>query len=141
MTSQKSLNNVNRNDFKRSLLGSLPFPAIAFLVLFTMVTIPVIQYVTSEEFVRTTEHLEISMFLAPHSTFFYSFDLLPVGMVFCGMLTALKSFYFMLSKKQVNVFLSLGVKRKTMVTNRLVSGVISLFTAVFVPIFIIYIIY
>lgn len=140
MTSQKSLkNNVNRNDFKRSFLGALPFPVIAFLVLFTMVTIPVIQYVTSEEFVRTTEHLEVSMFLAPHSTFFYSFDLLPVGMVFCGILTALKSFYFMLSKKQVNVFLSLGIKRNTMVTNRLVSGVTALFLSVFVPIFIIYI--
>ncbi len=139
MTSQKSLNNVNRNDFKRSLVGSLPFPAIAFLVLFIMVTIPVIQFVTSEEFVRTTEHLEISMFLAPGSTFFYSFDFLPFGMVACGMLTALKSFYFMLSKKQVNVFLSLGIKRSTMVTNRIVSGVVSLFVAVFVPIFIIYI--
>lgn len=140
MTSQKSLkNNVNKNDFKRSFLGALPFPLIAFLVLFTMVTIPVIQYVTSEEFVRTTEHLEISMFLAPHSTFFYSFELLPFGMVVCGMLTALKSFYFMLSKKQVNVYLSLGIKRSTMVTNRIASGVFALFTAVFVPIFIIYI--
>ncbi len=139
MTSQKSLNNVNKNDFKRSFLGALPFPVIAFLVLFTMVTIPVISYVTSEEFVRTTEHLEVSMFLAPHSTFFYSFDLLPVGMVFCGILTALKSFYFMLSKKQVNVFLSLGIKRNTMVTNRLISGVVALFVAVFLPIFIIYI--
>ena len=63
----------------------------------------------------------------------------PVGMVLCGMLTALKSFYFMLSKKQVNVYLSLGIKRSTMVTNRLVSCVISLFVAVFVPIFMVYI--
>lgn len=140
MTSQKSLkNNVNKNDFKRSLLGSLPFPLIAFVLLFTMVTVPVFQYVTAEEFLMAKEHTEISMFLKEHSTFYYSFDLLPIGMVICGMLTALKSFSFMLSKKQVNVFLSLGVKRKTMVTNRLVSGVISLFTAVFVPLLLIYI--
>ncbi len=140
MTSQKSLkNNVNKNDFKRSLLGSLPFPLIALVLLFTMVTVPVFQYVTAEEFLMAKEHTEISMFLTEHSTFYYAFDLLPIGMVICGMLTALKSFSFMLSKKQVNVFLSLGVKRKTMVTNRLISGVISLFTAVFVPLLLIYI--
>ena len=140
MTSQKSLkNNVNKNDFKRSLIGSLPFPLIAFAILFTMVTIPVFQYVTAEEFLMAKEHTEISMFIKEHSTFYYSFDLLPIGMVICGMLTALKSFSFMLSKKQVNVFLSLGVKRKTMVTNRLVSGVITLFAAVLLPLLLIYI--
>ncbi len=140
MTSQKSLkNNVNKNDFKRSLIGSLPFPLIALVLLFTMVTIPVFDYVTAEEFLMAKEHTEISMFFTPHSTFYYSFDLLPIGMVICGMLTALKSFSFMLSKKQVNVFLSLGVKRKTMVTNRLVSGVITLFLAVFLPLLLIYI--
>lgn len=139
MTSQKSLNNVNRNDFKRSFLGSLPFPLIAFAVLFIFVTFPVFEYVTDEGFVRAAEHLEISMFLAPHSTFYYSFELLPVGMILCGMLTAIKSFYFMLSKKQVNVYLSLGVKRSTMVTNRLISGVAALFLSVFVPLFMVYI--
>lgn len=140
MTSQKSLkNNVNRNDFKRSFIGSLPFPAIAFLVLFIFVTIPVIQYVTSQDYFVAKEHNEFSMFLAPGSTFQYGFELLPVGMVICGMLTALKSFYYLLSKKQVNVFLSLGIKRNTMFTNRLISGVIALFVAVFVPIFIVFI--
>jgi hypothetical protein len=139
MTSQKSLNNVNKNDFKRSLLGSLPFPAIAFLVLFVLVSIPVFEYVTDIDFKLSTEHMEYSMFLAPGSTFFFYFDFLPVGMVFCGMLTALKSFYYLLSKKQVNVFLSLGIKRNTMFTNRLISGVIALFVAVFVPILMIYI--
>ena len=139
MTSQKSLNNVNRNDFVRSLKESLPFPAIAFAVLFILVTIPIIQYVTAEEFVTAREHFEYSMFLAPQSTFYFNFELLPVGMIICGMLTALKSFYFMLSKKQVNVHLSLGLKRNTMVTNRVISGIISLFVAVFVPILMIYI--
>ncbi len=140
MTSQKSLkNNVNKNDFKRSLLGSLPFPAMALVVLLIYLTIPVIQYVTSEEFVMSREHLEYSMFIAPQSSFYYSFHLLPMGMVACGMLVAVKSFYFMLSKKQVNVYLSLGIKRNTMFTNRLVAGIVTLFLAVFVPILIIYI--
>lgn len=140
MTSQRfSRNKVNTKDFRRSLLGSLPFPAIVFLVLLIYLTIPVIQYVTSEEYAMAREHLEYSMFLAPESTFYYTFELLPIGMVFCGILTAVKSFYYLLSKKQVNVYLSLGIKRNAMFTNRLVSGVISLFVAVFVPILIIYI--
>ena len=139
MTSQKSLNNVNKNDFVRSLKDSILFPAIAFVVLFVLVTVPVFQYVTMPEFLMEREHTEVSLYLTENSFFYYSFDMLPIGMIICGMLTALKSFYFMLTKKQVNVFLSLGIKRKTMVTNRLVSGAVSLFVAVFVPVFAIFI--
>ncbi len=140
MTSQKSLNNVNVNDFKRSLKGSILFPAIALFVLFVFVTIPVIQYVTSETYLTSREHNEYTMFLSDGSTFYYMFDLLPVGMLICGMLTALKSFGFLLSKKEVNVFLSLGIKRTTMFVNRLASAMITLFVAVFVPMLIIFII-
>lgn len=141
MTSQKSLkNNVNCNDFKRSFIGSLLFPAIAFFVLFIFITFPVIRYVTSEAYILAKEHNEYTMFLAPGSTFMYMFDIIPVGMVICGMLTAAKSFGFLLSKKQVNVLLSLGIKRSTMFANRLFSAIITLFVAVFVPMLIIFII-
>ncbi len=141
MTSQKSLNNVNRNDFVRSLKESLLFPVIAFVVLFFTMTAPVIDYVTKEDFLMQTVHNEISVFLPQSSSFFYMFaEIVPAGMVACGMLTAAKSFYYLLSKKQVNVFLSLGVKRDTMLKNRILSAVITLFTAVFVPMFLIYII-
>ena len=141
MTSQKSLkNNVNSNDFKRSLIGSLLFPAIALFVLFIFVTYPVIQYVTSESYLVALEHNEYTMFLAPGSTFAFMFEMLPIGMVICGMLTAVKSFWFLLSKKQVNVILSLGIKRNTMYINRLVSAIINLFVAVLVPMFIIFIV-
>ncbi len=140
MTSQKSLkNNVNANDFKRSLFGSILFPAIAFLVLFVTLTVPVIKYVTSEEFALAREHNEISMFVAEGSAFNYAFELVPMGMIACGMFTAVKSFSYLLSKKQVNVYLSLGIKRNTMFVNRLLSGVLSLFLAVFVPMLVIYI--
>lgn len=141
MTSQKSLkNNVNANDFKRSLVGSILFPAIAFFVLFLFVTYPVISYVTSESYMVAKEHNEYTMFLAPGSTFMFMFELLPIGMVACGMLTAVKSFWFLLSKKQVNVFLSLGIKRNTMFVNRLISAIITLFVAVLVPMLIIFIV-
>lgn len=140
MTSQKSLkNNVNANDFKHSLVGSILFPAIAFFVLFMFVTVPVIDYVTGESYFVALEHNEYTMFLAPGSTFAYMFELLPIGMLICGMLTALKAFGFLLSKKQVNVFLSLGIKRNTMFVNRLVSAIITLFVAVLVPMLIIFI--
>ncbi len=141
MTSQKSLkNNVNANDFKRGFVGSLLFPTIAFLVLFFAMTVPVLQYVTSEDYLKTSTHEEVSMFLASNSVFYYMFNLVPIGMVICGMLTAFKSFNYLLSKKQVNVFLSLGIKRNTMFVNRFISGIICLFVSVFVPMLLIYII-
>lgn len=141
MTSQKSLkNNVNLNDFKRSLLGSILFPAIALVVLLIAFTFPVISYVTSEEFLVVMEHEEVSMFVARNSLGSDLFSLFPIGMVLCGMMTAIKSFYYMLSKKQVNVFFSLGVNRKTMFINRILAGIISLFVAVLIPMLIIYIV-
>lgn len=141
MTSQKSLkNNVNLNDFKRSLLGSILFPAIALVVLLVAMTIPVINYVTSEEFLTTKEHFEVTMFLSPNSMMSEMAMLIPLGMVLCGMLTAIKSFYFMLRKNQVNVFFSMGVTRKTLFINRTVAGLIALFIAVLIPMAVIYII-
>ena len=139
MTSQKSLkNNVNFNDFKRSLNGSLPFPLIAFIVLIAFTVFPVANF-----FYNTTrqpgEPFDLVYIFFDSSSLFYSaFELLQVGMVLCGMMTAAKSFYFLLSKKQVNVYLSLGVTRTRMFINRLVSGAITLFTSVFVPFTIIY---
>lgn len=141
MTSQKSLkNNVNLNDFKRSLLGSILFPAIALVVLLISFTFPVISYVTSEEFKMLMEHEEVSMFVSDYSLGSDMFTLFPIGMVLCGMMTAIKSFYYMLSKKQVNVFFSLGVNRKTMFINRTLSGIITLFVSVLIPMLIIYIV-
>ncbi len=141
MMSQKSLkSNVNLNDFKRSLVGSLLFPAIALIVLLISFTFPVISEVTSEEFKMMLEHEEVSMFVSFNSLGSDMFSLFPVGMVICGMMTAIKSFYYMLSKKQVNVFFSMGISRKTMFINRTLSGIISLFVSVLVPMLILYIV-
>ena len=137
MTSQKSLkNNVNFNDFKRSLKGSLPFPLIALAVLFVFVTLPIIQYVTDESFVKIPIHYELQIFIqtSPMGMQFFC-----MGMVLCGMLTALKAFYFLFTKKQVNVYLSIGVTRKTMYINRVLSAVILLFLVTFIPTLVIYI--
>lgn len=139
MTSQKSLkNNVNLNDFKRSLKGSLPFPAIALAVLIVFAVFPVVGYFYDTTRQPGTPYDLVYIFFDSSSLFYSSFELLQVGMVLCGMMTAAKSFYFFLSKKQVNVYLSLGVTRTRMFVNRLVSGAITLFVSVFVPFTIIY---
>lgn len=139
MTSQKSLkNNVNFNDFKRSLKGSLPFPAIAFAVLIAFTVFPVVGYFYNTTRQPGEAYDLVYIFFDSSSLFYTAFELLQVGMVLCGMMTAAKSFYFLLSKKQVNVYLSLGVTRTRMFINRLVSGAITLFTSVFVPFTIIY---
>ena len=139
MTSQKSLkNNVNFNDFKRSLKGSLPFPAIAFAVLIVFAVFPIVGYFYNTTRQPGTPYDLVYIFFDSSSLFYTAFELLQVGMVLCGMMTAAKSFYFFLSKKQVNVYLSLGVTRTRMFVNRLVSGAITLFVSVFVPFTIIY---
>lgn len=141
MMSQKSLkNNVKLTDFTRSLAGSVLFPAIALIVLFIVMTAPVIAYVTSDEFAMSPVHNEVSMFLAPTPISEYMFGLIPTGMVMCGILTAVKSFCFTLSKKQVNVFFSLGTTRQSMYVNRTLAGIIALFLAVLIPMTVIYII-
>ncbi len=137
MTSQKSLkNNVNFNDFKRSFKENIWLPMVAFVVLFVWVTFPVIEYVTDKEFVLTPIHNELQVFIEHTSIGMTAFC---TGMVFCGVLTALKCFYFLFSKKQVNVYLSLGVTRTTMFINRIVSAVGLLFVATLIPTLIVFI--
>lgn len=141
MTSQKSLkNNINFNDFKRSLGGSLIFPAIAFVIIFFCVTAGIIDFFYGQTRDGVIKSDYVYIFFTQTSMFDSAFEMLQTGMVLCGMMTAAKSFYFLLSKKQVNVYLSLGVTRTKMFINRLVSGAITLFTSVFVPFTIIYLI-
>lgn len=141
MTSQKSLrNNLVLNDFKFGLKSTVLFPILGFLGLFIFLTSPMIGYVTSESFLLQQKHYEYTMYLAENSTIESMFEFFPMAMVVCGMLTAMNAFSFMLSKKQVNVFLSLGVSRKTMFLNRILAGTAELFLAVFIPTFIVYLI-
>lgn len=140
MTSQKSLKNkVNAKDFLRSLAGSLLFPAIALIVLIAGVTGPVIAEIVSPEHKAQMANA-VSYFLSDSSMFYYMTNMLQAGMVICGMLTAVKQFYFVMSKKQVNVYLSLGISRIRLFVNRAVSALISLFASVLIPMLLIYIV-
>lgn len=139
MTSQKSLkNNVNLNDFKRSLLEPMVFGLIAFGVLFFTTTYTVIDFVTDPQNISAFADI-YQMFMSGRSMFGSgSQTYLFAGMVFCGLLMAYKSFRYLLSKKRVNVYLSFGVTRRTMFVNRILSSVLWLFASSFLPIFITY---
>ena len=135
MTSQKSLkNNTNKKDFLRSLGGAALFPVIAFIVLSVTLTFPMLSELASSKVIVGG----VSYFISENSIFYYNSNLLYIGMTICGMLTAVKQYYFMMSKKQVNVYFSLGISRKRLFINRAVSSLILLFASVFIPGFLIY---
>ncbi len=135
----KSLNEGKRsaayNDFRRSLSGSLLFPAITLFILLTCFTYPLIL-----DGLRLNEqYYEAIMinFVPDGSSMIV--PLVQMGMVLCGMLTAVKSLSFLMNKAKVNLFLGLGIKRKTMLMNRFAAGAIALFVPAFLPMLAIYI--
>ncbi len=135
----KSLNEGKRsaayNDFRRSLLGSLLFPAITLFILLTCFAYPLIL-----DGLRLNEqYYEAIMinFVPDGSSMIV--PLVQMGMVLCGMLTAVKSLSFLMNKAKVNLFLGLCIKRKTMLMNRFVAGAITLFVPAFLPMLTIYI--
>ena len=135
MTSQKSLkNNVRTKDFLRSLADSWIFPAIALIVLFFISTYPVIKYVTSEQFVMSKVHNEISVFLTEEASYILAFSYLTIGMVMCGIMTAVRLFSFMMRKNRTNVYFSMGISRLSLYFNRIAAGSLMLFLAVLIPI-------
>ena len=139
MTSQKSLkNNVRTKDFLRSIANGWIFPAIALIVLFFISTYPVIKYVTSEQFVMSKVHNEISLFLTEEASYILAFSLLTVGMVLCGMMTAVRLFSFMMRKNRTNVYFSMGISRLSLYFNRIAAGSLMLFLAVLIPISVTY---
>ena len=139
MTSQKSLSsNVYTKDFLRSLVSALLFPAIAFIVLNLFVAVPVIVEIVNP-LNRASFTDTVSYFLSYWSAFYDDSEFMSIGMVLCGMLTAVKLFYFVMRKKQVNVYFSLGISRVRMFINRTAAGLTALFASVFLPMLALYI--
>ena len=54
----------------------------------------------------------------------YSPSMFNMMYLICGALTAIKTFYFLTSAKRCNVYLSMGIDRKTLLRNRMFSSVI-----------------
>lgn len=140
MSQKSSKNNVNFNDFKISMKAPFIYPLIALAVLLFTETFPVISYVFSKEFIMGDKKITHQIFLSPNSIFANGVHLLFVGMFFCGLLIAFELFRFLISKKQVNVFLSVGLTRARMYFNRIFAGIILLFVSSVLPIFITYLV-
>lgn len=133
MTSPKYSNKrAYVKDFLRSFAKAWVFPAVALIVLFSASTFPVISYVTTKEFKTTYIHNEISLFI--DGFFSMSETLLPMGMVLCGIMTAIFLFSYSMSKKKVNVFFSAPISRTRMFVNRFAAGALALFLSVLLPI-------
>lgn len=137
MTSQKSLRNkVNLKDFERSFQGAWLFPLIALLVLFFSMVTPVISFIGKE--LGAQEKLSIISIFFGKSPFIVDYNLLTWGMLICGFMVAARQFNFLMSKKSVNVYLSMGISRTTLYVNRSVSSLLMLAVAVFLPMTVLY---
>lgn len=132
MTSQRSLNS-NARDFLRSMKEALLFPLIAFVMMLSIFVFPVMTYFSSESFKMVREHKEVLLFVTDSSISSVFAEAVPVFFVILGMLAAFKSFYFAMSKKQTNVYFSLGMSRNALYLNRLGAGALLFFAAAFIP--------
>lgn len=132
MTSQRSLNS-NARDFLRSMREALLFPVIAFVMMLAIFVFPVMMYFSSEGFKMVMEHKEVLVFVTDSSITSVFADIAPIFFVILGMLAAFKSFYFSMSKKQTNVYFSLGMSRNALYLNRLGAGALLFFAAAFIP--------
>ena len=137
MTSQKSLRTrVNMKDFLRSFGSGWIFPAVALLVLLLAMVNPVAMEI-SKNLGEPERAAAISFFFHPNG-FVFDYTLLLWGMVLCGFILAVRQFSFLMSKKSVNVYLSMGISRMALYGNRILSSLLMLLLAVLVPTTILY---
>ncbi len=139
MTSQQSLKNkVNRKDYLRSLSGSWYIPAIVLVLLLFVLTAPA--FPTLLGYMRApSDNGMVSCFLTESSLAYYDTVLINVILVAAGAILAITQFFFVTNKPRINVFLSLGVKRKDLFLNRALAALPLMFASIFIPIFIIFV--
>lgn len=132
MTSLRYLNDkTDSKDLVRSFIKVIPYSVIAIVVLSLQHIVEVVQLVTSPEFkMSKASHDVISYF--GNGGFLYP-DLVLYGMVLCGIVMSFMLFRFMLTKKSVNVYFSMGITRTRLYFNRIIAGVLALLLAVMLP--------
>lgn len=144
MTTNQSLTNAFNYTFKSSLKGLSLLPAIAnlgvlafFVTFFTGAEILQRQPVINNEGVTTGYITAKSQYI---SYFFGTGKelLLPtlVLVALCGLAMAICTFNFITSKKQVNVYYSLGITRTRLFLGKYLSGVALLAISTFIPLFV-----
>lgn len=150
MTSQKSsANKLSASfDFKRAL-KSMIFPSIvSFLVALYFFVIRVYStfstYMDRANPAKTIENIRNNVVLALTST---DYDLIfgvgnlvslymGVFAIIAGVLFAFTAYVFLMRKKCVNVYLSIGVNRKTIYKNRTIAGMLLMAVSAVIPIII-----
>lgn len=139
MTSPRYLNDkADSKDLVRSFVKAIPYAVIALVVLSIQHIVEVVQLVTSPEFRMNKASSQIISYFG-NGGFLYP-DLILYGMVLCGIIISVVLFRFMLSKKSVNVYFSMGITRTRLYINRIIAGVLALMLAVLIPIGIVLII-
>ncbi len=143
MTLKKSSVNPTMFTFRQSLKSSalapciLLFGALMFLVVLMGTMCLGSAYMDDSGFtVAASEQYKYLFFEMPDA-----FGLIiPMGMGLAGALTALNLFKFITSKKTVNVYYSLGIKRENMFLSRYSAGAVLLSLATVVPMLLMFII-
>lgn len=126
MTSTKSsVNHTATYDFRRCLRENALIPmAVAVMAsYFLWVFATVINGAAIKEFEWTI----FSDYSGYSPTMFNMMYLL------CGAFTAVKTFYFLTSTKRCNVYLSMGIDRKTLLKNRMISSIIWMSISCVIP--------
>ena len=147
MTSQRFLNDkVNSRDFLRSLKDACLAPIIALIILSYKFVVPLASFAKELKTNLTykdllVKHELISYFGgATNDEYYYDNSLMPIIMIFCGMLMALTLFHFAFKKKSVNVYFSVGLTRSRLFLNRILAGALEFLAVTVIPLFITFIV-
>lgn len=125
MTSAKFLkNNYRCYDLRRSFLKNLMFAVIAAAAMLIEPLSAALDYM----FGYRMDEYDMNYYINSGMNEIFYF-----GIMICGAIMALNAFDFLMSVKKSNVYLSMGINRRKLFTNRIVSSVILLVTAVAVP--------
>ena len=144
MTTNQSLTDVFKHTYKMGLKGLPILPALAnfgivafFITFFTGVEILTKQPVFNDEG-QTTGYISAS---SKYISYFFGTGeemLLPalILVALAGLAMAICTFNFITSKKQVNVYYSLGITRTRLFLGNYLSGITLLTISTFIPLFI-----
>ncbi len=143
MTTKQSSINPFLHTFKANLKGIALFPAIINFAIITFFTVFLsgIPLLSANSIVGVDGN--ITQTVSARNQYFASFfrdteySLTPalVLIALASLAVAISTFYFITSKKTVNVYFSLGISRKSLFLSKYLSGALLLAVSVFVPLF------
>lgn len=129
MTSEKSLTDAAaRFDLRRCFKTNFLLPLLPFLLLCGTNIMAVIDYNS-----QNTDTVFRYVLFDAEGLFSRGVYIIQIFLVIIGIFTAVKAFAFLTSVRQTNVYFSAGLSRMQLLKNRLLSCLVCLFAAVFLP--------